>query len=272
MDKLFRIETLAATPNPQQVIYAAMHQDYCEHFTYDDLQWEDGRTTNYFDGSGGERGLEEQAGRRIIRHLLAGNRGHFGPLEAPQITLACGYFPHSVMQQLRTHRVGITFDCQSMRYTGQRITKMVEAINDLSNYIDNPLSDQVKELILQNFYLRPVGDYTNRKGEKYSYTEIDRAKHFGAIYNAAWQYYVDRQKGISEEHARGILPFDYRQHFVMSVNVRSLMHLLDLRAKEDAQLECQWFCDLLMEQFKIWCPEIAEWYLKNRWKKARLAP
>jgi thymidylate synthase (FAD) len=58
----------------------------------------------------------------------------------------------------------------------------------------------------------------------------------------------------------------------MSVNVRSLMHLLDLRAKEDAQLECQWFCELLLAQFKMWCPEVAEWYLKNRWKKAKLAP
>jgi thymidylate synthase (FAD) len=29
MDR-FRVEVIAKTPNPQQVIYAAMHQDYSE--------------------------------------------------------------------------------------------------------------------------------------------------------------------------------------------------------------------------------------------------
>jgi thymidylate synthase (FAD) len=269
MDSLFRIETIAATPNPQQVIYAAMHQDYCENFVYDDLQWKDGMAFKLFKDN---PNVEEVAGRRIVKHLLAGGRGHYGCFEAPQITLACGNFPHSLIQQIRTHRVGITFDVQSMRYTGQRIVNMVEEINELPNYHNQPLGDAVRGLILENFYVRPVGEYTNRKGEKYSYTEEDQTKHYETIYNAAWRYYLDRSKGISEEHCRGTLPFDYRQHFVMSVNVRSLMHLLDLRAKEDAQLECQWFCELLMGQFKIWCPEVAEWYLKNRWKKAKLAP
>jgi len=31
MDK-FRIEVIKATPNPQQVIWLAMHQDYSEEF------------------------------------------------------------------------------------------------------------------------------------------------------------------------------------------------------------------------------------------------
>jgi thymidylate synthase (FAD) len=69
-----------------------------------------------------------------------------------------------------------------------------------------------------------------------------------------------------------MLPFDYRQHWVMSFNLRSLMHLLDLRAKADAQLECQWLCELIWPHFEAWVPEIADWYRKNRWAKARLAP
>ena len=32
MDPLFKVEVLSHTPNPQQVIYAAMHQDYAEGF------------------------------------------------------------------------------------------------------------------------------------------------------------------------------------------------------------------------------------------------
>jgi thymidylate synthase ThyX len=37
------------------------------------------------------------------------------------------------------------------------------------------------------------------------------------------------------DHARGILPFDYRQHFVVSFSLRAFLHFLDLRAKLDAE-------------------------------------
>ena len=32
MDSRFRVELIAATPNPQQSVYAGMHQDYSEGF------------------------------------------------------------------------------------------------------------------------------------------------------------------------------------------------------------------------------------------------
>ena len=109
MDPLFKVEVLSQTPNPQQTIYAGMHQDYAEAFVWDDR-------ASFPD--------EDKAGDLVIRNLLGGNRGHFGPLEHPQIVLNCGWFPHSTMQQIRTHRVGISFDVQSFRYTG---TKILEA-------------------------------------------------------------------------------------------------------------------------------------------------
>jgi hypothetical protein len=34
MDK-FRLEVISQTEKPQQVIWAAMHQDYCEDFVWD---------------------------------------------------------------------------------------------------------------------------------------------------------------------------------------------------------------------------------------------
>lgn len=52
----------------------------------------------------------------------------------------------------------------------------------------------------------------------------------------------------------------------------SLMHLLDLRWKKDAQLEAQKLCELLYLHFETWMPALAHWYLENRAKKARLSP
>ncbi len=241
MDRFFKVETLSQTPNPQQTIYAAMHQDYAESFVWDERD-------RFPD--------EAEAGEVIIKHLLAGNRGHYGPLEHPQIVLNCGFFPHSTMQQIRTHRVGISFDVQSFRYSGKRIIDAAEGKRDLEEV----------------FYLRPTGSYSDRQGKRYEYTEALRQEDLDWCLKASELYAKRIEQGFSEEHARSIIPFDVRQHWVMSANVRSLMHLLDLRWKLDAQLEAQQLCELIWDSFNAWVPAVAGWYEANRAKKARLAP
>ena len=237
----FRVDLISATPNPQQTIYAAMHQDYAEAYVADERShWPD----------------ETTAGNLCVKRLLAGDRGHYGPLEHAQIVLNAGYFPHSVMQQARTHRVGVSFDVQSMRYTGQRI--VAAARGDLN--------------LEEVFYVRPVGHYTNRQGKKYEYTEAVRYRDLELCSQAAERYALMLAAGYSEEHARGILPFDYRQHFVVSFTLRAALHFMDLRAKLDAQQEIRQLCDLMWPHIVNWVPEIAGWYEKTRLHKARLAP
>lgn len=252
MDKLFRVEVLSQTPNPQQTIYAAMHQDYSENFVWDERD-------KFPD--------ETKAGELVVKNLLNGGRGHYGPIEHPQIVLNCGYFPHSVMQQIRTHRVGVSFDVQSGRYTGMRVADLCDQVGMLD--LDHAPDVEAIESV---FYLRPLGEYTSRSGDRYEYTKDWRDRDLEEAWRAAVMYRQKINEGFSEEHARGMLPFDIRQHWVMSANVRSLMHLLDLRAKADAQLECQWLCELIWPHFEAWVPEIAAWYRQNRWAKARLAP
>lgn len=144
----------------------------------------------------------------------------------------------------------------SFRYTGQRIIDVTEGKLDIE----------------EAFYLRPVGNYTNRQGKRYLYSEEQRQDDLQWCISACKHYKKRIDEGLSEEHARGMIPFDARQHFVLSCNVRSLMHLLDLRWKKDAQLEAQKFCELLYRHFEQWTPAIAQWYLENRAKKAKLAP
>jgi thymidylate synthase (FAD) len=241
MDPRFRVDLIAATPNPQQCVYAGMHQDYSEGFVADDrAHWP----------------AEKQAGEICVKRLLAGERGHYGPLEHGQIILNVGWFPHSVMQQARTHRVGVSFDVQSMRYTGDRICKAANGELDLEEV----------------FYLRPVDSYSDRQGKKYSYTTDERAKDLALCRAAAERYAELLAAGFAEEHARGILPFDYRQHFVVSFSLRAFLHFLDLRAKLDAQQEIRELCDLMWPHLVAWAPQFAEWYEKSRLHKARLAP
>ena len=241
MDSRFRVDLIAATPNPQQCIYAAMHQDYSEGYVVDDrANWPE----------------ESRAGEIIVKRLLAGERGHYGPLEHGQIILNVGWFPHSVMQQARTHRIGVSMDVQSGRYSGSRIVDCVEGRRDFEDVI----------------YLRPVGHYRDRQGKQYYYRPIQRAADRTLCMDAARRYAELIDEGFAEEHARGILPFDVRQHFVVSFSLRAFLHFLDLRAKLDAQDEIRHLCDLMWPHLQAWAPEIAAWYEKSRLRRARLAP
>jgi thymidylate synthase (FAD) len=160
------------------------------------------------------------------------------------------------MQQARTHRVGVSFDVQSMRYTGERICRAANGDLDLEEV----------------FYLRPVGDYADRNGASYTYTPHARKLDLRYCCAAAERYRDLIAAGYAEEHARGMLPFDYRQHFVVSFSLRAMLHFLDLRAKADAQLEIRQLCDLMWPHLEAWAPEIAAWYKKTRLTRARLAP
>ena len=241
VDSHFTVKPISSTAEPQRTVWAAMHQDYSEDYVGD----QDGQFPD-----------ESKAGQLIVKHLLAGERGHYGPLEHAQIVLAVGWFPHSVMQQARTHRVGVSFDVQSGRYTSKRIMDVALGKRDIEDV----------------FYLRPLGTYIDRKGGKYEYTHDQRTIDVARCYDAAGHYAYRIRQGMSEEHARDLVPYAIRQHFVVSFSLRALMHFLDLRAKRDAQLEIRQLCDLIRPTFQQWTPEIAKWYLSKRWGKAKLAP
>jgi thymidylate synthase (FAD) len=144
----------------------------------------------------------------------------------------------------------------SFRYTGKQFIEVLEGKKDIEDV----------------FYLRPVGYYSDRQGKKYYYSPEQRAADLEWCLEAAKRYQADFEGGMSEEHARGKVPFDYRQHFIVSFNLRSFLHFCDLRNKKDAQLEIQKLCELMWPHFAEWAPAIAEWYEKQRLGKARLAP
>ena len=243
MDPLFCVEVLSRTPDPERVIWLAMHQDYSLGFV-----GQDSRTpTNYSEA--------------VVRHLLEGDRGHYGPLEHPQITFAVGYFPHVVMQQARTHRVGVSFDVQSFRYTGQQILELGS----------DPSPDQLEQV----FYVpasAKEGKAMTRQGIRPIAPEalgivLEQYRSQALAYRR-----LVEDCGVPPEDARCILGMGIRQHFVVSFNCRSLMHFLDLRAKADAQREIRELCELIWPHFEAWCPHVATWYRKHRWGRARLAP
>jgi thymidylate synthase (FAD) len=237
MDSLFKIETLAATPKPFDLVYMALHQCY----TADRV-------------NSVPEGLDTAA--ICIDRLLNGNRGHWGCFENPSITLGCYGFPHSVIVQARTHRVGVSFDVQSGRYTGENVLKL--AAGNLKSW--------------EVFYTRPPGLYNDRSGKQFEWKESDTIDYYAEAITAACSYAEKIDRGISEELARASLPYEQRQNFILSLNARSLCHMLDLRSKKNAQIEIQWFCELLFNELNNWMPELAQYYQEKRYGKALLSP
>lgn len=237
MSNPFRVEVLAATEMPQRLVYLALHNDYSEDFRPDTSLSED------------------RCGEIAVNQLLKGNRGHFGPLEHPHLSLLL-QADHNTIMQLRTHRVGLSFDVQSMRYTGVRMEKVARG--------ELPVSDV--------FHFRPLGRYGDRQGDLYIWDAPMLAAMQEHCIESCQRYLGLRAQGVSEEHARSALPTCYLQNAVITGNIRSWLHLLDVRLKRDAQLEIRWAMELVAEKIAAWIPEIYAWYTENRQGKALLAP
>lgn len=237
MQPAFKVERVTATECPQQLVYIALHNDYSEDFC---------PATSL---------TEDRCGQIAVERLLKGNRGHYGPLEGPQLTLAL-QADHNTIMQLRTHRVGVSFDVQSMRYTGGRIERVANG--------ELPVEDV--------FYVRPPGKYRDRQGDSYEWTDDDVEEFYAMALSSAIDYTRLRERGVSEEHARGVLITSYFQNAIVSANLRAWLHMLDVRLKGDAQHEIRCLMELIATQVQRWVPEIYGWYTENRRGKAFLAP
>jgi thymidylate synthase (FAD) len=150
----------------------------------------------------------------------------------------------------------VVHNCQSQRYTGKRVIKVA--------------SGELKPEDV--FYVRPPGFYTNRYGKKYDWTLADYNDELDFIYEGCVRYRDKYNKGMCEEHIRDYLAQAIRQNFVVSFNLRSVLHFMDLRAKMDAQLEIQALCEQLAPLVQKWSPNVWNYYEEKRLKKAKLSP
>ena len=249
-DPHFRVEPIRATLRPQNLCVCAMHNDYSELFIADEPYW---------------LNLNEKAsGELLIKRALKFN--HHGLLEHPQATLAFGGFPHSVMQQLRTHRTGITFDCASMRYTGKRFVWWYESFEEKGS------AEALKEFE-KLFYVRPVGEYSDRFGNKIVFDEEKRQK---LVQRLAYQVAGLIRTHLIEdkmpfEFFRDTIPAGYRQNFMMSANARTLLHLFNMRLPADAQLEIRAAMEMMLDWYCKWMPEVGAYYVDKYAYKSKLA-
>ncbi|MFC7007450.1 FAD-dependent thymidylate synthase [Halalkalicoccus salilacus] len=245
------VTLLEATEDPERVICTAARNDYSNEFV-GDQPFEETMAT--VDGDS----LEEKQ-ETLIGHLLS--HGHFGPFEHPQATFAIEGMSRSCMAQLTRHR-HVSFDVQSMRYV---------AFDEV-----DPDDVRAGEMVV----IPPSAtdpDWVGRNQRTGSVDEDVVAEREEVFRESVSRSVADYQRlldlGMAPEDARFVLPIGTKVNVVMSMNVRMLMHVADMRAAADSQWEIRGMTEEVLDLAKEWCPITFEYYEENmKGRKNRLAP
>jgi thymidylate synthase (FAD) len=245
------VTLLEATPDPERVICRAARNDYMEEFV-GELSFEEAMAS--IEGSSVEDRQET-----LITHLL--DHGHFGPFEHPQATFAVEGVSRSCMAQITRHR-HVSFDVQSMRYVSFDDVDP-EAVREGAMVVVPPSATD-PDWIGRN---QKTADVDERDAERRE--EIFR----NAVASAVESYQQLLDLGMPPEDARFVLPIGTEVNIVMSMNVRMLMHVADMRAAADAQWEIREMTEQVLDLATEWCPLTFEYYEREmKGRKNRLAP
>jgi thymidylate synthase (FAD) len=245
------VKLLEATPDPERVICRAARNDYLEGYVAE-MSFEEAMSDIE-----GETIAEQQ--ETLIHHLL--EHGHFGPFEHPQATFAIKGVSRSCMAQITRHR-HVSFDVQSMRYVS--FEDVDPAAAGEGELVVIPPAATDPDWVGRN---QPAGQVDEETAEQRETVFKD------AIEAAVESYHELLDLGMAPEDARFVLPIGTKVNIVMSMNIRMLMHVADMRAAADAQWEIRRLTERVLDLAAEWCPTTFEYYeseMKRR--KNRLAP
>ncbi|PSP18451.1 thymidylate synthase (FAD) [Halobacteriales archaeon QH_10_67_13] len=245
------VQLLESTSDPERLVCQAARNDYMEEFVAE----------TPFERAMAEIGGDSLAEQKetLIHHLL--EHGHYGPFEHPHATFAVKGISRSCLAQITRHRHA-SFDVQSMRYV---------AFDDVDpddvrdgEMVVVPPSTSDPDWVGRNQQSGPVDETTAQRRER-----LFRETVADAV--AAYQELLEL--GMPPEDARFVLPIGTKVNMVMTVNVRMLMHIADMRAAGDAQWEIRRMTERILELAAEWCPITFEYYdSEMKGRKNRLAP
>lgn len=177
--------------------------------------------------------------RSFIRKQAS--RGHWGIWEHPTITFTVKGMSRVTMAQLTRHR-HMSFDIQSMRYVD----------------FDDPDYAMPESLTNPDHATRSEG----LVWEDVPDSERENARHVyeKALQNCTIAYETMLELGVPAEDARYALPLATQVNVTMSGNARTMLHVLNLRQRGNAQWEIRNLSEALVAELEEWIPYSAEWW------------
>ncbi len=168
--------------------------------------------------------------KSLVMRLLT--MGHGSPFEQASVTFEV-YAPIFVLRQWMRHRIGWSYNEQSLRYTSP--TKFDFYVPEMlgAAYLDPDCGDGIEILRKRKSLL---------------------AQYNTMCAEAVETYKLMLDKGVPREQARAILPVGLYSKVIMTANLRAVIHFVNLRSDKHAQAEIQKFSDALREM----CREITD--------------
>lgn len=183
---------------------------------------------------------DEAATHAFVNKQLS--RGHYGPWEHAHITFAVEGVSRVTMAQLTRHR-HMSFDVQSQRYVD-----FSDADAILPESLENP-----------EHFSREDGLVDLEESERERCEDI--YERYADETMEAYQEMVDA--GVPKEDARFILPLGTPVNMTFSGNARTMMHVLNLRQKANAQWEIRDLAEEIADHLEGWMPYTGAWWREN---------
>jgi thymidylate synthase (FAD) len=248
------VTVLRSTGSPERLACQAARGDYYDGFVADTSYSELMESVNWDEDNletvkeirdhnlpKSDRYWEDEAATHAFVNKQL-SRGHYGPWEHPQITFAVKGVSRVTMAQITRHR-HMTFDVQSQRYVdfSETDTIVPKSLTDDEHFtretgvveLDNISQDVAQELYQQ------LADESLEL-----YEEL-----------------VD--EGVPKEDARFILPVGTPVNMTFSGNARTMMHVLNLRQKANAQWEVRQLAEAVADHLEDWMPYTGRWWQEN---------
>jgi len=247
-----KVELLEHTEQPDRLVCKAARNDYSDDWignqTFAEIM-ED------IDGEGIHEKMEN-----LIRHLL--DRGHFGPCEHCSFTFSIEGVSRSCMAQLTRHRHA-SFDVQSMRYvsfedgSADDLVKTPPKVNSSEIGRNSEMDEGIAENVDEDDQIKNVRQQIFKQ----------------AIKDSVLRYRELLDWGLPPEDARFVLPIGTKVNIVFTVNLRTLLHIADMRGEADSQWEIRELTEKILDLTEEVAPVTMKVYNEElRGRKNRLAP
>ena len=169
--------------------------------------------------------------------------GHQSVAEHVYFTFAIEGISRACSHQLVRHRAGIVFSQQSQRYV-----EIKESLLDIRDLITACNISELNEFD-KNELIRILNKY---------FVDVDSDNYIGYAY-CLESYLQAIQNGEKAEDARNFLPNATKTNITMSVNLRELIHMCNLRLCTRAQKEIRELFNLIKDEVVKVQPRLAKY-------------
>jgi thymidylate synthase (FAD) len=181
----------------------------------------------------------DEKDRKLLKYLL--KNSHLTPFEHNLVTFRIKA-PLYVIQEILRHRIGVSINQESHRYVepGKQHT-----------VIEDSLGNKIPIEIMRKYYVPLEFRIQDEKNKQSSFGKLTEEKNILAreryikSCDSSFDSYEELiSMGICREQARGVLPHSTYSSLYKTVNIRSGLHFLGLRNKENAQWEIRRYAEI----------------------------